>query len=295
MAVSDIDMRAWTNQGAQDAMQKTYASVQAALDRSDALQNLGVEVFLQGSYANATNTRGDSDVDIVVMTNMIFQPDITRLSEADKTRYNRNRSAAGTTFQQFRSLVERALLDYYGSARVHPKTKCIRVDKQAGYVDADVVPAFEHRLYTSYPENGSPVYIEGISIRPTIGGSITNYPKVHKKNGRLKNGRCLDLYKPTVRQVKRLRRRAVEQGLMTKDVAPGYLLECMVYNAPNTLFESSDSARLRSVVAWLAKHDAQALREFNSCDEVHKLFVDDPGRHKPEVAARVIDILRGMI
>ncbi|MFF0249919.1 nucleotidyltransferase domain-containing protein [Streptosporangium sandarakinum] len=293
MAVSESERRNWTAPGAQDAAKRTYDSVKTALDRSAPLAGLDYEVFLQGSYANATNTRGDSDVDIVIMLKSIYIPDGTQLSPSDKVRFeSRKRATPTMTAATFRNLVQQALINYYGAERVHPKAKCLRVDKRDGYVDADVVPALQHRRFLSYPAYGDPLFIEGIAITPLQGGRIINYPKRHRDNGQIKNTKCGDKYKPTVRQVKRLRRRAVELGLVGKSEAPGYLLECLVYNVPNHLFVADDSRRLSNAMAWLAQYTATELAaQCVSCDEVHRLFIDDPGEHNEYITEHVLKAL----
>jgi hypothetical protein len=189
-------------------------------------------------------------------------------------------------------MVERALRSYYGSARVESKNKCLRVARTAGYVDADVVPAQQHRLFTSYSPSGYAEWVEGISIQPLRGGRIVNYPKEHIKNGQAKNSAANGNYKPAVRQVKRLRRRAVELGHLVKSDAPGYVLECLVSNVPERYFDNDASTRLQRIVTYLSVFDAAALRDqMWSGDRIHKLFVTDPGEHNEYTAARVLDVL----
>jgi hypothetical protein len=166
------------------------------------------------------------------------------------------------------------------------------VDKRDGYVDADVVPALLYKKFLSYPEYGDPRFIEGIAITPLQGGRIINYPKRHRDNGQAKNTMCGDKYKPTVRQVKRLRRRAVDLGLVDRRAAPGYLLECLVYNVPNHFFVADDSLRLSKAMTWLAQHRAAELAaQCVSCDEVHRLFGNDPGQHNEYTTERVLKTL----
>ena len=74
MTVSSTQPRSWTTPGARGVAACTHASVQAALHGSRHLAGLDYEVFLQGSHANDTNIRGDSDVDIVVMLKTTFMP-----------------------------------------------------------------------------------------------------------------------------------------------------------------------------------------------------------------------------
>ncbi len=292
MATTSAERRQWTQQGAQDAAKRTYDAVKRAIDAAADLRGT-VDVFLQGSYANHTNTRGDSDVDVVVMSTSTYFPVTTQLSAAEAAREELYGSPSSEGPYDFRKRVEHALIASFGSSRVHPKNKCLRVDKRDGYVDADVVPCNQVRRYTSFPAYGSGSYIEGISIQPLKGGRIVNYPKEHLQNGQAKNQNYVvgERYKPTVRQIKRLRRKAVDLGLVAKGAAPGYLLECMTYNVPNSLFLPDDEDRLIRVLSWLHQQTAADLLMFKSCDEVHQLFVDDPGNHDRLNAVQVIDRL----
>lgn len=296
MALSAADLRSFTTQGAQDAAAATYAAVQQALKSSSALDDLDYDVFLQGSYANATNTRGDSDVDVVVMLYSTYMPEISRLSAAEVRNYEARRVPGTVTADEFRQRVERALRGYFGADRVDPRNKCIRVPKVPGYVDADVVPALQHRLFTSYPAYGEPSFVEGISIKPLRGGRIVNYPKEHIRNGQRKNNSCSGNYKPTVRQVKRVRRRAVDQGLLGPKSAPGYLLECMVSNVPDAYFSSDEVSRVKNAVRWLnAKSAAELQSSIWSGDKIYHLFVDDPGQHNAQNAKTVLSAIEALL
>lgn len=279
----------WTKQGAQDGAQQTYASVRDALERNGIAQSRSLEIFLQGSYANSTNVRSDSDVDIVVMTKQVFNADTSRLSTTSKAKWNALPNATYTS-SDLRQEVTRALMSYYGPYRVHLKNKCIRVDAGSGTLDADVVPCTEYRNYTvPDPSSLSAGYIEGVMIRPLQGDRVINYPKEHIANGKAKNQRAHLNYKQTVRQVKRLRTFAVEKGLLREGIAPGYLLECMVFNAPDSLFAKTDDwDRLLDVVIWLRHEDLSALW---SGDKVHRLFVTDPGNFSTVTAKEIIEAL----
>lgn len=294
MYVNPQDLRQYAAQGSTDAMAATYLSVRTALERGG-VTGPDIEIFLQGSYANHTNTRGDSDVDIVVMLTSTFMPDTTRLTPTEVRRHEERRIPGTVMPLTFRERVQKALVAYYGD-RVEPKNKCLRVSKTAGYVDADVVPALQHQLFTNYPEYGTPTAIEGISITPLSGPRIVNYPKEHKRRGEAKNTGCYGAYKPTVRQIKRLRRRAVELELLSADVAPGYLLECMASNVPDHLLRLSEVDRVSAALDWLNSHSVDQLREqIWSGDRIHHLFVDDPGRHRADIAKTVLSVLVGML
>lgn len=296
MTVTSTELRSWTAPGAQDAAQRTYASVRAALNGSPWLDGLDYEVFLQGSYANHTNTRGDSDVDIVVMLKTTFMPETRLLPAADLVRYQASRMPGTVHADEFRTRVHRALVAHYGATAVESKNKCLKIAKHGNFVDADVVPCLQHRRYTSYPAYGYPSFVEGISIQPLSGGRIVNYPKEHISNGEAKNKDTAQAYKPTVRQIKRLRRSGVDKGLITPDQAPGYLLECMTFNAPTSAFAGEEAARVGAVLRWLDQHTAEELAaRIWSCDKIHHLFMDDPGGHNQYTAKRTLATLLGML
>ena len=71
--------------GAPGATEQTKAenaerAVRKAIDASTKLSAKSIEIFTQGSYANRTNVRQDSDVDICVLYTGAFFPDYS-LSE----------------------------------------------------------------------------------------------------------------------------------------------------------------------------------------------------------------------
>ena len=275
----------WTIQGSQSAAESTYASVRSAL--KDLMQQKSIEVFLQGSYANTTNIRADSDVDVVVMTTTTYFGRITNLAPTARARFDS--LPAGTYGRDdLRKDVQEALIAYYGTSRVSPKNKCIKVEKSTGYLDADVVPCFQYRNFTKADPNFHTDFIEGIRIVPATGPAIINYPKEHIRRGQEKNARCNGHYKKTVRQLKHLRNRAIAEGRLPDGIAPGYLLECMAFNVPDEYFEANDTNRLRSVAAFLSVADKTG---FYSADGVQRLFVDDPGDFSLVTAKTITDAL----
>lgn len=51
----------------QTKSENTERAIRKAIAASDKLNSRSIEVFVQGSYANRTNVRQDSDVDICVL------------------------------------------------------------------------------------------------------------------------------------------------------------------------------------------------------------------------------------
>lgn len=86
MPIPESQLETWSHQGAVTTAKATHESIRNALTASTSpvrqlVANGSVNIYLQGSYKNDTNIRGDSDVDIVVELNSIYY---SNLSEAEK-------------------------------------------------------------------------------------------------------------------------------------------------------------------------------------------------------------------
>lgn len=246
---------AWTAMAADAQARTAVASVRTAL--AGVARRHSVDVFLQGSYANTTNVRDDDDVDIVV------------------------RSEVGDV----REVVTAALIECFGADAVHQRDKCVTVDGRPGSARANIVPCVQH-VATRGPKSDD--IIEGIAIEPRRSKRVVSFPLEHISNGHRKNAACTGRYKETVRQVKRLFDRVVEQRVLSRSVATGFLLECMTFNAPAGRFVPDDSERLRSVVLWLKTTEKS---HFRSCDGIHRLFQTDPGQFDIATAQTIADAL----
>lgn len=293
MSVTTAEAQNWTAIGAKDAMARTYAAVEKAMAASDDLQAREIEIFLQGSYANSTHIRGDADVDIIVMLKSSWLADTSLLPPAQKLAYDRDHHSVPYGAPELRRDTIRALADCFETHRIDPRNKCIRVHKVEGYVDADVVPAIQHRTYVAYDSLTKGRFVEGTKIFTQNGPVIINYPKLHKINGSSKNSDTTQNFKPTVRQVKQLKRRAANSGRLDPKSAPGYLLECMVFNAPDELFNDDHHGRLLGVMRWLLTAD---LTTFKSVDKIHHLFKTDPGQFSaPDAKTAVLKLAEEMV
>ena len=82
MAIPESQLETWSHQGAITTAKATADSIKNALNsyinRPDGVE---FEIYLQGSYKNDTNIRGDSDVDVVAQLNSTFY---NNLSEDQK-------------------------------------------------------------------------------------------------------------------------------------------------------------------------------------------------------------------
>lgn len=277
MSVPESQLLTWSHQGAVDSAEATHASLRTALSQFDRWPaGLDYEVYLQGSYKNTTNIRGDSDVDIVVQLNSTFYYDTTNLTPADEQRFQAAYpGSAPYGFTEFRRDVLRALTAYYGSWNVTEKTKCLEVAAASGRLQSHVVPCVQHRVYRSFPSSPGN-YVEGMKFwtqrenRPII-----NFPKVHYNNGVAKNSsqRTNSWYKLTVRIFKNARTYMEHAGTITDDLAPSYFLESFIYNATDAAFGTSLQSTFLQVIGDLS---ARISEEMLCQNEQLALFSSTP-------------------
>ena len=235
MAISEARLKEWTAAGDTAASSVAYASVKEAIEDHDALSNRYVDVYLQGSYRNSTNTLGDSDVDVVVHSRASYMYDVSALPEPERAETLAAIEPADYAWPSFRGDVLDALISEYGSSGVIDRNKCITiVDPERSGISADIVPAFDHVTYLP----GGTV-VRGIALRTQRDNlKIVSYPKQHYDCGVEKQKATTDDYKPSVRMFKNARSAAVDQGYLDTDVTPSYFIECMLYNAPNQDFKA---------------------------------------------------------
>src|SRR5690349_19728350 len=147
MGISESQLTTWSNQGATTSSASTYASIKVALAAHNWPKGWEYVPYLQGSYPNYTNIRGNSDVDIVVeMTSMFFSD----LTEEEKKL--RKLSTAGVTYDEFRREVIAALTAYYGAKNIDATgPNAIAVLGDSSRLKADVLAAVTYREYKHGP------------------------------------------------------------------------------------------------------------------------------------------------
>lgn len=235
MSIPERQLEQWSGLGAQRGSADTYASIKSALESHSFPPSMTFSVYLQGSYPNHTNIRGDSDVDVIVETDRVFYHNVQAGRE-----WEFGFSTPGPfTWYEFRDEVRSALSRYYGERTVVQGNKSIKVAGHGNRLNADVVPCTEYREYLS-----SESHAKGITFFTGDRIKIINYPKLHRENGSTKNGFCGERYKPTIRVFKNARNNA------TNDF-PSYFLECLLYNVPNNCFVESYSQTFVNALQYL--------------------------------------------
>lgn len=210
------------------------------IKRAHNLSNFGYEVYLQGSYANSTNVRFDSDVDIAVQLNAVFYSDKSQLTDDEKLLHELAYSSSSYHFRQFKDAVFKALTDELGSGEVHWGDKCINVDKNTYRKDADVVPCIQYKLYKRFISYDNQHFVEGMKLFDTSNDQeIINFPKVHLKNCESKNIDTDGKFKDLVRIFKNMRNTLVDNNLLEEDIAPSYFIENLLYNCSSPCFDGN--------------------------------------------------------
>ncbi len=221
----------------QEKQENAERLIGEAIREHEGLAARNVQVFAQGSYRNNTNVRQDSDVDICVCLYDSFFYDHSSLPAFST-------SEAGISdnpypYNQFRTDVHTALIDKFGRPSVKNGNKAFDVKESSTRIAADVVPCFEYREYTFRDYNGVYSYESGTQLITGEGQVIINWPEHHYRNGVAKNNVTGKRFKSVVRILKRLRYRMADQGVYAADRVPSYLVECLVWNVSDDLFNDT--------------------------------------------------------
>jgi hypothetical protein len=285
-------LQTWSNPGPQVLSERTRISVENALSTIVWPKDRPGRWFLQGSYRNHTNIRGDSDVDMVVVVDNFFIAELEALPEGEKAAYKAWVMDAPKCWESMYALVL-ATLEKEFPGKVKPGRIAINV--KTPHLVADVVVAIGRRIYKSF--NAAPGAYEKnvMTFRPSGEERwITNYPQRHFDNGATKNADTLDRFKPTVRMFKNAFGACVDKGLLQEGIAFSYAIECLVYNAPSELFAADEQDRFANIVNWFGDHATGSARllAMKRVSGVGNVVGDDPEQWKQGNAEAFIEGLK---
>jgi hypothetical protein len=214
-----------------DRMDRADRMVREAISRHPPFQRdlSDLHVYAKGSYANQTNVRQDSDVDIVVENRRLYYSDYIDFKTAAAATPEPDTSdyTGIWTPETWRSEVESALKNHFNPADVDTEgSVAITIAEVPGSrPSADVVPAFEYRRYDT-PDRRATHH--GSKVFKKTGGVLINYPFQQLTNGNSKDRRTSGKYKEFARALKNGENALVDANLM--DGKPSYLMECLAYN-----------------------------------------------------------------
>ncbi len=232
MKYSEETLQAWTitlSQTEEQRAENTIKMIRSAIDSSDELKLKDIEVFAQGSFANNTNVRSESDVDVCIMLKDAFHFELPYGKKMEEYGF----IPAKLSFFDYRDMVKRALQRKFNTEYVSDGNKSLKIDENTYHVKADVIPAFQLRDYRYWGNTDSNNYIEGTWFMSKRGEEVMNYPKEHIRNGISKNNNTNYEYKKLVRIMKHIRNEMVDDKKTNGDKITSFLVECLVWNIPN--------------------------------------------------------------
>ncbi len=218
---------------------------------------------LQGSYANNTNIKKNSDVDI-----LIIQEDCFRAKyRPGVSREDYGFDSVDSKHKDLKNDIEKALRCYFKD-RIERHNKSIKIRENNYIVNTDVVPSLQYRDYSNDFDFDKKNYISGILIISDDGQEIINYPEVHKKNGIDKNNKTHRRYKKAVRIVKK-----IYESMEEIEGISSYGIECLLYNVPDNIYNSNSnkySVIIEDIINWLLDNN-QLIDDFTEVNEMRRL------------------------
>jgi hypothetical protein len=223
-----------------------------------------IHIFIQGSYANNTCVRNESDVDIAVV-----REDIYELAFGEKIIWPTTEKKDEAF--ELKNAVERALRNKFGH-QVHRGKKSIKVDGNTYRKQADAVPCLSLHYYYRSQLNDFSSYHEGVVIFADDGSVLENFPKQHIANGKDKNNRTRYYYKKMVRIMKKMRYLMSDNGYSCADSVSSFGVESLLWNLPDTCFTkySCYGFAFEEIVDYAYKHKAE-LSNYYEANGIKKL------------------------
>ncbi|WP_348765729.1 nucleotidyltransferase [uncultured Salinisphaera sp.] len=224
----------------QDKQDRTERMIRQAIDSHEPFNNCSLKVFAKGSYANNTNVRSDSDVDIAVECT-----ECQYWEESEEGNHPPSGSYDGIwTPAKLRAELLSALNAKFPGQVDSSGSTAIQINSNSARVDADVVPCFSYRYYMNHGSR------DGTKIFKTDGSSVVNHPVQQKENGTAKNNRTGYAYKKGARLLKRIENAMAQDGTFRE--LPSFFMECLAYNCPDNSFSHPTwTERLRAMLVHI--------------------------------------------
>jgi hypothetical protein len=224
---TEAQLEGWTGPSSdseQDRQERTERMIKDAIDAHDAFDGYSFSVYVKGSYANQTNVRADSDVDVVVHCH-----EVEYWGAESATAHPDGPSYSGIwTPRNLRDEIVAALGAKFSNQVDTSGSTAIVVRSSSARVDADVVPSFSYRYYF----NSGSTRVGTRTFRKN-NSWLENYPAQHLAKGKSKDVATNTYFKQAVRILKRVENLMVANGVHRE--VPSYFVECLVYNCPNSV------------------------------------------------------------
>lgn len=234
-----------------------------------------IKVFIQGSYANNTNIKVESDVDVAVVRETPFHTEYRSVQPHPQTDDTFNFTVAAPDTATFKDRVESCLRASF-PGQVERHNKSIKVSGNTYRKDADTVPAMRYRNYKWNFSDDPEEYIGGIRIKPDQGKTIVNYPEQHILEGRKKNVATNHSYKKQVRIMKNVCSEMVNTGYTSAGKMSSFGLESLTWNVPDAEFTRYNSlgSTFETIIQYLFQ-DYQRLSLYKEANGIKPLCKND--------------------
>jgi hypothetical protein len=252
----------------ENKLQNAEKLVREAIAEDTTLNNFSITIFGQGSYANDTNVRLNSDIDINVRLSDTIFVDLPK----NKTYEDLGYSDSPYTFTEYKMAVFDALVNKFGSREVVWNNKCLTVKYSPTRVETDVVPTLK---LIRHDDNGSKHI--GVRFISDEKQPITGYPLQHIENAKVKNAGTQKRYKRLTRIFRRIRYRMIDDNISVSNNITSFLLECLLWNVPNNIFNGYDTwmERARQAIIFLYQNTTEDAncKDWGEVSELLYLFV----------------------
>jgi hypothetical protein len=276
MPIAETTLARWSHHQPGTAFKQAHVPIREALKAHKGLSQFKYEVFLQGSYKNDTNLGGDSDVDVVVRLSAKLKPTVASLT-GERLKKDGSHRFVHQQWQSFRDEALKAMRGRFGKAAKSGR-KTLKVPKGKIPADADLVVTVSHR-------DGIGFYLSDERRW------VVSFPQQHHARGLKKEKATNMRFKRTIRMFKAARNRLVEKGVLKKEDAPSYFIECLLYNVPDSLFAPKLAPTYTGIVEWLKK--AQ-LKDFECQNGQVPLFGRGQEQWTQKKAQAFVKALQGL-
>jgi hypothetical protein len=236
--------------------------------------NRKIKLFIQGSYANNTNVRTQSDVDIAVIQEETFRTHYRSGAYYPQSDADYGFVTVAPQQKAFKDEVQECLENKFGSD-VERKNKSIKIHGNTYRKDADSVPCMRYRDYSADYRKDENNYVGGVVIFPDSGGTIINYPEQHIKNGKVKNTNTHLYYKKMVRIMKKMRYLMVDSGIYSAMNVSSFAVESLLWNIPDSHYLEYGQYRkvfhFKNIISYLKSHEAD-FSSYTEANGIKKLF-----------------------
>ena len=284
MPLKDLEskLRRWDDplsDSEESVCQTAIRTIKRIIDNCESLKSRDIVVFEQGSHANKTNVRNNSDVDIAVVCGQTFYSAVPP---------NRKKSDYGIissdySYNQYKHEVFDALAKHFNIGEVNYGQKSLKIEHfkyNNSYINIDVVPFFRFREYGQRD-----VRHLGVSLLTPSGEQIINYPEQHIRNSMDKNARTNHYYKRMVRCFKSLKYE-LEETHSNVSAVKSFVLESILYNLDDDVYDMEKT--LKSV----AGHNLEPYSAmfWNCIQKAKKLLTEQPDSlYEPNEILKLFD------